>query len=142
MATDLFGEMDDAAKKKAKRKPREVRPDSPCQRVLAAFRKAYIARWAVNPHIVYGRDAKQAKGLIDSWGEQAVLDTVQQFFETTDPKVEHAWNADYLFPHFMRVAQYLYLRRTNGPATDRRTAENVDTITRALDDDPPPRRLR
>ena len=90
----------------------------------------------VKPNMHWAADGKRAKELVASWGEEAVLETIDLFFTTTDPRVTHAWTPDYSFSHFVRMAQYLYLQRQgNGRPMDKRTATNVDAVRRALEDD-------
>lgn len=84
----------------------------------------------VLPRIVGGKDATLVKQMLASWGEATVLRLIALFFGDA----YRDWgvvNSNQDIPALFSVAPRLLVRETAKPL-DRRTAENLDAVQRAM----------
>lgn len=79
------------------------------------------------PVIHGGKDGNHFKHLVATYGEEPTLRLVEEFFETTDPRVVRS---DYTVGALFSLAQHLMLRRAGKPQ-DNRAIENADAAARA-----------
>lgn len=110
-------------------KPTNAEQKAPAiKRCLHAYRVAYLRRFGIKPQITPGKDAKLVRQMLATWGEATVLDVIQDFFTTTDARVQQAgFTVGSLFHNAQRLI--LHARQ---PVADIRTLENLDAAARAM----------
>lgn len=121
----LFGEAPEPKKPKVV-KPRSENADA-VLRIEARYTELFKERWKFEPKRNYGRDRKELGELERLWGETEVLDLLQLFFVTTDPKIVRC---DYTVTAFCALAQHLKLNARR--PQDERTIANLDAAARAM----------
>lgn len=99
---------------------------APVSKCIDAFHDAFVRRFGFKPKIDGGKDGANLKRLIATWDERVVLELIEEFFTTRDPRVARS---DYTIGAFYNLAQHLRLRRQT--IQDQRTAENMDAASRA-----------
>lgn len=119
-----------------KRKPMTVddRLASPTlsQRLLGRFMVRYHKKWGF-PYAVSVaevRDLGILKKLGEEWGEEATGETIDGFFESTDPQVRKC--RFYNVPDFLYWAPKIRMAKTLGGDLAEKTAGNVHEITKAM----------
>lgn len=105
-------------------------PDEAVKRLVDAFHGMHFARFGCYPiRPEYGRFAKELKEMLATVGEAGVAALMGDFFaKPPDPQVNRT---HYRPMDFVRLAQYLQLKRRDGGPLDQRTAENADAAARA-----------
>jgi len=98
-------------------------------RMLGAFCVAHARKWPF-PYSLHAmpRDLKILKQLADSWGEEAVVDTIKLFFASTDPRVK---NSNYAVTDFQYHAPRLRMAQAGGDVAEK-TASNIHEISKAM----------
>jgi hypothetical protein len=92
---------------------------NPVVRVEAHFVAKFGERFAgLKPRRSFGHDRKRLKELVAAWGEPTVVALIDDFFASTDRRVERAWNPDYSIRHFSGVAQLLLIARNGHAESD------------------------
>lgn len=123
MATDLFGEKPEKAKKAKKVGDADV---TAC---VDRFHDKFKDRFGFKPKIHGGKDGKHMKDLLGAWadegGKKVVFELIDEFLTTRDPRV---LRSDYTIGAFFNLAQYLRLKDVR---SDDRTMSNRDAIHRA-----------
>jgi len=96
---------------------------------LGAFCVAWEGKWPF-PYSLHAktRDLGILKKLCESWGLQAVVDTIRLFFTTTDPRVTRT---NYAVTDFQYHAARLRMAQAGGDINDK-TAGNIHEISKAM----------
>lgn len=102
-------------------------PNPAIKRCIDAYHQAFLQRFGFKPQIHGGKDASHFKQLLATWGEPVVMELIEDFLSTTDPRV---LRSDYTVGALYNLAQHLRLRR-EGHRIDERTAHNLDAAARA-----------
>lgn len=104
-------------------------------RLLGHYMKHYVARWGFPPFLVLDpktksprRDLKIFGDFGRQWGEAVVLDLLQEFFTTTDPRITRS---NYMATDFQYHAPRLRMARAGGDVHDK-TASNIHEISKAM----------
>ena len=105
----------------------KAEPNPAVKRAIDAFHAAFLARFGFKPAIHGGKDGTHFRQMLATWDEEIVQWLIAEFFRTTDPR---ALRSDYTVGALFSLAQHLLLRK-NGHTTDQRTAEIMDTASRA-----------
>jgi hypothetical protein len=111
-----------------RRKPPEF-PDPAVKRIVSHFHRRFRERFEFKPNPRhFARLAYDIKALLSGWDEATMIDLVDDFFSTTDPRVQRS---DYTGTAFAGLAQYLRVRGSGRTIRDERTAVNFDVVARA-----------
>lgn len=110
--------------------PKQAGGDPAIARIIGEFQRAHLARFGCKPlRPEYGRFAKELKEMLAAADETELFDLLADFFAVpADPRVERT---QYRPMDFVRLAQYLRLRRRGACASDARTLDNLDAVARA-----------
>lgn len=92
------------------------------------FHTRFKERFGFPPVIHGGKDGSHFQKLIATWGEINTKWVIEEFFETSDPRVHRC---DYTVGALFNLAQHLMLRRNGARNIDERTASNIDAAARA-----------
>lgn len=100
-------------------------------RLLGKFMIAYEKRWGFPYAVTVAerRDLSILKKLGEEWGEDAVTETFDLFFTSTDPQVRRS--RFYNVPDFLYWAPRLRMASRNGDVHDK-TASNIHEISKAM----------
>jgi hypothetical protein len=103
--------------------------DPTIKRLIDAFHQRHITRHGIPPmRPEYGRFAKEVKGLLASATEYELLELMDDFFSTRDPRV---MRSDYKPMDFVFLAQHLRLKRNGHKRLDDRVVRDMDAAARA-----------
>lgn len=131
---DLLGERPEPKPKK-KRERRAVN-DGGVRECFDRFQIGFIRKWnrpntaveqQMRPMFRGGKDGKHFKNMIATWGKDTTLSLIDEFFESTSPRVV---KSDYSVGALFICAQQLLIERQR--IVDPRTAANVDAAHRAM----------
>ena len=114
-------------------RPRKPKPktdaDPAVKRLTDAFHERHVTRHGVPPlRPEWARFAKEVKAMLVGASEAELLGLMDDFFASRDPRV---LRTDYLPMDFVRVAQYLRLKRNGHRQRDDRTTRDLDAAARA-----------
>jgi hypothetical protein len=133
----------DPPEKKKRGRPPGPRPDTTgsVKACIDRFHEQFIKKFnpGVNPtttpkeHLVTplmsgGKHGKKFKELVASWGEAAVIEVIDRYFQTKDPQITRS---DYSLDFFFFKAQYLRLAGVRRAVPDERLADNIAAASRA-----------
>lgn len=100
------------------------KPKADVTRWMDHYRAQHQQKWGSEPVIYWGKNGKQAKGLIEAIGLEAALQVVDDFFRSTDPRITRT---DYSVGAVVTNAQYL---RVSGKQPDHRLQASAAMIRR------------
>jgi hypothetical protein len=99
------------------------------KRLVDAFHAKHVARHGCPPlRPDYGRFAKEVKSMLASATEAELVELMDDFFTTRDPRVVRS---DYKPMDFVWLAQHLRLKRNGRRTLDHRTVRDLDAAARA-----------
>lgn len=104
-------------------------PDPAVKRCVDAFHQKHIARHGCAPlRPDYGRFAREVKSMLASATEHELVELMDDFFSTRDPRVVRS---DYKPMDFVYLAQHLRLKRNGRKTMDLRVVRDLDAAARA-----------